>query len=286
MTYKIPLEKMLIILMGAFWLITCAGCKSTEEKVEIVEEKVEDNVYIMNINVGGKNKAEVEQIINEISSNIDEAPKDAQLDEANVEIIPEVVGKKLNINGTMNAVLNAKEGERVEPIIEEITPNTTLIDVEKKLVEIGSYSTPLLDDSENRVNNIDTAADYLNNEKVLPGQEFSFNETLGRRTSKKGYKKAPIIKRTENGPVKGYGVGGGICQLSSTLYNAADEAGLEITERHPHSKKVPYVPKGKDATVSYGSTDFKFKNNRQNPIVVKAEASGGKVTVRVLEIIQ
>jgi len=75
-------------------------------------------------------------------------------------------------------------------------------------VEIGSYSTPLLDESENRVDNIDTASDYLNNEKVLPGEEFSFNETLGKRTAEKGYKKAPIIKRTESGSIKGYGIGG------------------------------------------------------------------------------
>jgi len=141
-----------------------------------------------------------------------------------------------------------------------------------------------LDDSENRVDNIDTASDCLNNEKVLPGQEFSFNETLGRRTAEKGYKKAPIIKRTESGPIKAYAVGGGICQLSTTLYNAVEKAGLEITERHSHSKKVPYVDQGKDAMVSYGSSDFRFKNNRQNPVVIKSEISDGKVTVRLYEI--
>jgi len=100
----------------------------------------------------------------------------------------------------------------------------------------------------------------------------------------KGYKKAPIIKRTESGSIKGYGIGGGICQLSTTLYNAAEKAGLEITERHSHSKKVPYVPQGKDAMVSYGSSDLKFRNNRQNPIVIKSEISDGKVTVRLYEI--
>ncbi|WP_265445587.1 VanW family protein [Acetivibrio straminisolvens] len=274
---KIRLEKIFAILMTAFLLISNVGCKSNERKVE-------DNVYIKDINVGGKSKAEVEQIVKEISKNIDVEPKDASLNEENLEIIPEVLGKKVNIDSTLKAVLNAKEGERVEPVVEEVMPKITREDVEKRIVEIGSYSTPLIDDSENRVDNIDTASDYLDNEKVLPGEEFSFNGTLGRRTAEKGYKKAPIIKRTESGPTKGYGIGGGICQLSSTLYNAVEKAGLEITERHSHSKKVPYVRQGKDAMVSYGSSDFKFRNNRQNPVVIKTEISDEKVTVRLYEI--
>jgi len=274
---KIRLEKIFAILMTAFLLISNVGCKSNERKVE-------NNVYIKDINVGGKSKAEVEQIVKEISKNIDVEPKDASLNEENLEIIPEVLGKKVNIDSTLKAVLNAKEGERVEPVVEEVMPKITREDVEKRIVEIGSYSTPLIDDSENRVDNIDTASDYLDNEKVLPGEEFSFNGTLGRRTAEKGYKKAPIIKRTESGHTKGYGIGGGICQLSSTLYNAVEKAGLEITERHSHSKKVPYVRQGKDAMVSYGSSDFKFRNNRQNPVVIKTEISDEKVTVRLYEI--
>lgn len=248
------------------------------------ERKVENNVYIKDINVGGKSKAEVEEIIKKMSDSIDVEPKDAILNEDTLEIAPEEPGRKLNVESTLKAVLNAKEGDRIEPVVEEVLPKITREDVEKRIVEIGSYSTPLLDESENRVDNIDTASDYLNNEKVLPGEEFSFNETLGKRTAEKGYKKAPIIKRTESGSIKGYGIGGGICQLSTTLYNAAEKAGLEITERHSHSKKVPYVPQGKDAMVSYGSSDLKFRNNRQNPIVIKSEISDGKVTVRLYEI--
>jgi vancomycin resistance protein YoaR len=154
------------------------------------------------------------------------------------------------------------------------------------LIEIGSFSTSLLDDQKNRVENLHIAADCLNNERVSPGEEFSFNGTIGRRTEEKGYKKAPIIKRTKDGPKKGYGVGGGICQLSSTLYNAAQKAGLKITEMHHHSKDVGYVPEGKDATVVYGAKDFKFINNRSNPIVIKASVSEGKVAVSIFEMIK
>lgn len=105
---KIRLEKIFAILMTAFLLISNVGCKSNERKVE-------NNVYIKDINVGGKSKAEVEQIVKEISKNIDVEPKDASLNEENLEIIPEVLGKKVNIDSTLKAVLNAKEGERVEP---------------------------------------------------------------------------------------------------------------------------------------------------------------------------
>ncbi|HOM02758.1 MAG TPA: VanW family protein [Acetivibrio sp.] len=287
MERKVIRKKKLTIFIVTLVIALSVGCKFSERNVserKVNETKVKYNVYLKDINVGGKSKSEVEQIIWELSNGIDTPPKDAVLNEETLEITPEEPGKKLDIESTLEAVLSAKEGERVEPVVQEMKPKITQKDVEKTIVEIASYSTPLLDDSENRVDNIDTASEYLNNEKVQPGEEFSFNGTLGRRTAEKGYKKAPIIKRTQSGPKKGYGIGGGICQLSTTLYNAVEKAGLEITERHSHSKKVPYVPQGKDAMVAYGSSDFRFKNNRQNPIVIKSEIKDGKVTVRLYEI--
>ncbi|NLM59102.1 MAG: VanW family protein [Clostridium sp.] len=164
--------------------------------------------------------------------------------------------------------------------------NLATEDTNNGLIEIGSFSTEILDDHKNRVKNLRIAAESLNNKEVLPGEEFSFNDTIGKRTEGKGYKKAPIIKRTKDGPKKDYGVGGGVCQLSSTLYNAAEKAGFKITEIHHHSKKVGYVPEGRDATVVYGSKDFKFINNRLNPIVIKASVSEGKVAVSIFEMLK
>ncbi|NMB33515.1 MAG: VanW family protein [Clostridium sp.] len=177
----------------------------------------------------------------------------------------------------------AQDGMHINKVREEIQ---TQPEEEPKgsLIEISTFSTQLLDEEENRIKNLSLAADILNDEKIPSGAEFSFNETLGRRTKEKGYKEAPIIKNTEKGPQKALGVGGGICQLSSTLYNAAEGAGLEITERHQHSKNVGYVQEGKDATVVYGSQDFKFKNNQTYSIIIKAEVSSKEVSIKLLKV--
>ncbi len=130
--------------------------------------------------------------------------------------------------------------------------------------QIGSYTTNLYDKNENRISNISTAAEDLNHTVLEPGEIFSFNETLGRRTEEKGYEEAPIMVQGK----KDTGTGGGICQISSTLYNAALSADMKIVERHRHSKAVPYVPEGKDATVVYGSKDLKFKNIKDYPVEI------------------
>jgi vancomycin resistance protein YoaR len=150
-------------------------------------------------------------------------------------------------------------------------------------IEIGSAVTPLLDRSKTRINNIKLACEYLYNLEIRPGEEFSFNGELGKRTNAKGYKKAPVIIRTKDGPKKGYGTGGGICQLSSTLYNAVDDAGLKITERHNHSKSVGYVEKGRDAAVVYGKKDFKFVNSRPNTVIIRTYLDEDSLTVKIFE---
>lgn len=152
-----------------------------------------------------------------------------------------------------------------------------------KLKLIGESSTPMLNRTEARLNNIDIASEKLNNKVVSPGEEFSFNAVVGRRTEEKGYEEAPIIIKTEDGPKNDYGVGGGICQISTTLYNAVEKAKLEVTERHVHSKNIGYVPKGDDATVSYGTADFKFVNNRQNPVVIRIYRRKKSFTVKLYE---
>jgi vancomycin resistance protein YoaR len=96
---------------------------------------------------------------------------------------------------------------------------------------------------------------------------------MGKRTIQNGFKPALIII---NGKYE-EGLGGGVCQLSSTLYNAADKAGLKIVERHAHTKQVAYVPRGRDAAISYGHMDLKFKNTKDFPIVIKVQVKNGKV---------
>ncbi len=131
---------------------------------------------------------------------------------------------------------------------------------EKKPIEteIATFTSTLYDKDENRVYNIGLAISALNGKVVKANEEFSFNNTIGPMDSSHGYKEA-VGFDTNGNKIKV--AGGGMCQISSTLYNSVLIAGLQVTERHPHSRRVYYVPKDKDATIYYGSLDFKFINN-------------------------
>jgi vancomycin resistance protein YoaR len=145
------------------------------------------------------------------------------------------------------------------------------------LIDGGSFSTEYDKKFKNRSLNLGIAAKTLNNAEVAAGETFSFNEVVGVATWAKGYRPAQIF-------VKGReekGIGGGVCQLSSTLYNAALNAGLEITERHPHSKRVFYVEEGRDAAVYFDRIDLKFKNTLERPIKIEAKAENGTCTVEI-----
>ncbi len=146
---------------------------------------------------------------------------------------------------------------------------------------LSKFSTSFHKATKGRAHNINRAASLINGAVVMPEQVFSFNEAVGPTTKKNGYKLGKIfIKGKED-----YGYGGGVCQVSSTLYNAVEKAGFEIVERHPHSAKVTYVPDDRDAATSYGQIDFKFLNNMPFPIQVISYTSGENVYVEVLQLI-
>lgn len=146
--------------------------------------------------------------------------------------------------------------------------------------EIVSFSTEILNKDEDRVHNIKVAAEEIDHTVLEPDEVFSFNDILGKRTGDKGYEKAPIL--LGNGE-KGEGTGGGICQVSTTLYNAALKADFKIVERHRHSEPIPYVEEGKDATVVYNSKDLRFKNTRDYPVEILIHVSEDKVTVKLFK---
>ncbi len=152
---------------------------------------------------------------------------------------------------------------------------------EKKEVEIASYSTTIYDTDQNRIDNIKLATEKLNNKIVKKDEEFSFNTTIGPMDSSNGFKEA-LGFDSDGNKIKIFG--GGICQLSSTLYNCTLDANMNITERHPHSRRVYYVPENKDATILYGTLDFKFINNRSNDIKILSTSDGSTVTVKLIEI--
>jgi len=175
---------------------------------------------------------------------------------------------------------NIYTGEQAKPTNEPTpVPQSTPKPAAPEEDIIGSYQTTLLDTDSDRVKNIRLAIQKINGYTVQPDEIFSFNGVVGSREPEKGYKKARIILKGK----KAEGTGGGICQLSSTLYNAVEEAGLDVVERHSHSKDVHYVPEGQDATVVYGSQDFKFKNTKDYPIKIRASVKNGNVYVSILK---
>lgn len=142
---------------------------------------------------------------------------------------------------------------------------------------IGEYTTRFAVTEKNRSANLAAAAKAMDRKVLRPGETFSFNGTVGPRVPGKGYKNAFVIINGEyvQGP------GGGVCQVSSTLYNAVLLSNLAILERMPHAVAVSYVPQGQDATVNYPDLDFKFKNNTSNILYLRAEVKPGSLTLRI-----
>lgn len=147
----------------------------------------------------------------------------------------------------------------------------------QELVLRASFSTSYSSSTEQRKNNIKVASKYLDNAFIDVGAEFSFNKVVGERTVARGFKNAKIIVDGEFVD----GVGGGVCQVSTTLYNAVLLSGLMVTEYHPHSLAVSYVAPSFDAMVNSGWADLRFVNNTHNPILVKAVADSSKVTISI-----
>ncbi len=151
-----------------------------------------------------------------------------------------------------------------------------IVNLEKVYEDISTYTTKIYDKDKNRIYNIKLACEKLDGHIVEAGDEFSFNNKMGTMGKADGFKKAIGFDSNGN-KIKMYG--GGICQISSTLYNAVMIAKLEVTERHAHSRRVYYVPKNKDATVYSGGPDFRFKNTSDTDIMICTSTDGYKVTV-------
>ncbi len=141
----------------------------------------------------------------------------------------------------------------------------------------AGYTTAFNAANVGRTVNLSLAAAAINGCAIEPGGEFSFNDAVGERTAGRGYQRATVFVQGE--AAEDYG--GGICQVSSTLYNAVLAAGLAVTERWPHSLPVSYVPAGRDATVSYGSLDFCFENSSSWELVIRTRVRGGRLTVEL-----
>lgn len=182
-------------------------------------------------------------------------------------------------NTTTNSDTNILSN--IDATIDQSGKEDDIKNVEYKETEISKFSTTIYDTEEARIHNIKLAVGILDGTIIEAGQEFSFNDTIGPMGEKQGYQKATGFDGNGR-KIKIYG--GGMCQISSTLYNAALIAEFEITERHAHSRRVYYVPKDKDASVAYGGANFKFINNRKNSVKILATTDGHEVTIKLVEI--
>ncbi len=212
----------------------------------------------------------MQEKITELFPPVLEEPQNAELF---VETEPTIKehrdGIRIDLDGSVETIVeNAREDEATLPL-EIFSPEFTTEDIERKGVKelIASYSTEFNPRVTGRAANIQLVADHIDHNMVSPGGTFSFNQTAGPYNSDRGFQSAPVFR---DGTVT-TGIGGGVCQVSSTLYNAALLAGMETVERYSHSLPVWYVPLARDAAVSYGNIDLKFKNELDNHIYIRME---------------
>lgn len=206
-------------------------------------------------------------------------PVDAVLDKTDYSISQEVWGYGFNLEDAQALIDEANYGQTVEISLTYIAPAVTKASLEATLFQdtLAEYDTPYYYNP-NRTTNLILACQAINGYILKPGETFSFNETLGERTSAKGYQPAGAYVNGETVDQ----VGGGICQVASTIYYCALYADLEIVERYEHMYSSDYVPLGMDATVNWGTLDFQFRNNTKYPIRIEAYASDGYVHISLI----
>jgi vancomycin resistance protein YoaR len=193
-------------------------------------------------------------------------------------IVPEKLGKQVDIDSLIASVqkLPLQQSEAIPIPFKDISPTITKTELEnlKMTGLLSSYTTRFDPNQKGRTENIRLAGKTIDCTVLKPEEEFSFNQTVGPRTVEAGYKIAIIIEGDEFVP----GLGGGVCQVSSTLYNAVRLANLTVSERSRHSIAITYVPPGQDATVAYPNLDFKFKNDSGGYLLIRCKVTGDTLT--------
>ena len=188
---------------------------------------------------------------------------------------------RLSTNNSENTTKNSNTNQDTESSNSDIKNNQPEVQKQEIETQISEFTTKIYTKDKKRQNNINITCSTLNDTYVESGETFSFCNTVGKATTSKGYEKADVFRDGE--VIKA--LGGGNCQVSTTLYNAVlNVDGLDVTERHKHSNSVPYIENGKDAAVSYGSYDFKFVNNIENKIKISASCDSDYVYIKLFKL--
>ncbi|QNB47291.1 hypothetical protein BR63_13925 [Thermanaerosceptrum fracticalcis] len=193
------------------------------------------------------------------------------------QVKPEQEGRELDLSLLITKLANPGLYQEVYELpFKKIVPKVTSQYIEERLpVNLWSQFTTTLVNNPDRTENVRVASKQLDALVIPPGQEVSFNKVVGPRIKERGYREAKVIVGGRFEP----GLGGGVCQVSSTLYNTLLLAGLEIKERHNHSVRIAYVPLGRDATVVYGLKDLKFINNTESFLLIRTRLVGLELTI-------
>ena len=250
-----------------------AIAKENELKEKILAaietENVEDNKIDIPVEIKEPDPINIEKIHSEIYVE----PKNAYYEAHPFTIYPHVTGVDFNISIEEAKALLANPAEEYTIKLKYTNPEITTNDIGLEAFPdlLSSFSTKYDATNKNRSSNLKLASDKINGTILLPGEEFSYNKVVGERTIAAGFKEAHIFS---GGKVVD-GLGGGICQIATTLYDTVLYANLEVTERRNHGLPAGYVQNGLDATVSYGSIDFKFVNSRKYPIKIVSQVKNG-----------
>ena len=228
-------------------------------------------------------KDELVKRLKQIEKTVNKPAKNAviSIEEGNsIKIAPEQLGVMLDINKALllagEHITSLKDENIVLPVIEE-KPKYTEEYLKVIDTDIGRCTTSFNSGEINRSTNIRIATRKMNGAIIEPGHIFSLNNVIGKRNKESGYKNAPIILNDDLVP----GIGGGVCQVATTLYEAVLQSGLGVVERQHHSFPPAYVPTGQDATIAGDYIDFKFKNTLDHPIFIYAAAPKNTITVKV-----
>ena len=245
-----------------------------------IREQFNGNIKVVNIITKYEEPEKID--IQKIYSEIYREAKDAYVIEKPFELHKEESGIDFAISIEESKQILKEEKETYVIPLKITKPKIEIADLGDKLFKqtLAKYTTIYDAGNTNRSHNIALAAKSINGTILLPGETFSYNGTIGNPNKANGYK---IGTAYVGGKVVD-SYGGGVCQVSSTLYNSVLYANLEVVLRYNHSYIVNYVPAGRDATVSYGGKDFKFKNNRQHPVKIVASAKNGVVSVSIMGI--
>ncbi len=252
----------------------------TEALMALVAERFFNEDY-SDIEVSREVSESVALDIDKVYSEVHKEVADAHLEkdgEGN-KIIPHVVGVDFDLEAARIAYeQNADEVIRIPLTLTQPKVFTKHLEVNLFKYCLAEVETHFSPKKVERTSNVRLSASLINGTILNPGEEFSYNKTVGPRTTARGFKAASIFSQGEVVD----GIGGGICQTSSTLYMAAVKANMKITERTNHSFYVDYAPKGEDATVVYGSLDFRFKNTSEYPIKIVATSKNNYIRIKLM----